>query len=621
METNENLIAKIYEKNIDENIKKSMGKYYTPDFIINHILKQTLENLNVLEKPFVKVIDPACGVGYFLLSAYDSLKDHFTDNINELKEKYKLEKYSIKINEKEKYIFGYDYWTLENIHYHILTHCIYGADQDSLAVDIAIDSIRNKDSGYYIEDINIVVCDSLIYWENLKQDRIKEFGEKYYIEKLIKFWSNKYDYVIGNPPYIGHKSLSLEYKKWLLDEYSDVFRDKSDISFCFFKRIKSILSNDGICGIISSRYFMESPTGMYLRKYLIENVEFIQVVDFASRIIFKDVGIATAIYIFKLKESKENYYIDIHKLNDSSIEKKEKIHNHTEINLEVFDSFKLPSSRLRIDRWLIIPEESYGIYQKIEEKCTIKLRDIAVSFQGIITGCDNAFVLNHKELLEKNIETDIVKPWIKNKNVNKYDIKRGNLYLIYSNNIENPKDYPNSIEYISKYKDRLKNRREYKNGIRKWYELQWGRKEKLFEQKKIVFPYKSKSNKFSIDNNNIFFSADIYGLVIREDYREEISLEYLIGILNSRVYEFYFQLFAKKMGKGVYDYYPNSILDLSIISEDILISIEKLSKKIIDKREHISELTGEIDEIIMNYFDFSILEREKINRNIYTELL
>ena len=616
MKINKNLIAKIYEKNMEESIKKSMGKYYTPDFIINYILKQTLENLNVLNRPFVKVIDPACGVGYFLLSAYDILKEYFTDNIDELKEKYKSEKYLIDINGREEHLYGYDYWRLENIHYHILRHCLYGADQDPLAANIARDALRNKNNDDYIENINIVACDSLFYWENLNPSRIKEFGERYYIENLIKFWSNKYDYVIGNPPYIGHKSLTLDYKKWLLDEYSDVYRDKSDISFCFFKRIKSILSSDGICGIISSRYFMESPTGMYLRKYLIESIEIIEIVDFAGKTIFKGIGIATAIYIFKLKQSEEDYYINIHKLNENNIDEKEKIYSDTELNLEIFDSFKLPSHRLGIDRWLIISEESHRIYQKIEEKCSIKLRDIAVSFQGIITGCDRAFVLNHKDLLEKNIELDIVKPWIKNKNVKKYDIKRGDLYLIYSNNIENLDDYINSIQYISKYKSKLENRREYKNGIRNWYELQWGRKEELFDQEKIIFPYKSKSNNFSIDYNNLYFSADIYGLIIKEDYREEISLEYLLGILNSKVYEFYFQLFAKKMGKGIYDYYPNSILDLSIISEEIIISIEKISKEIIDKVDNIDELKIKINEIIMNYFDFTKTEKEKINKEI-----
>ena len=37
MKTNENLIAKVYEKSIDQDVKKSMGKYYTPEFIINYI--------------------------------------------------------------------------------------------------------------------------------------------------------------------------------------------------------------------------------------------------------------------------------------------------------------------------------------------------------------------------------------------------------------------------------------------------------------------------------------------------------------------------------------------------------------------------------------------------------
>lgn len=616
METNENLIAEIYEKSIDESIKKSMGKYYTPNFIINYILKQTIGSLDVVEKPFVKIIDPACGVGYFLLSAYDLLKMKFTCNIDRLKQKYRSEKYIIITDGEEKVVSGYDYWRQENIHYHILTHCIYGADQDRLATDITVNALRKKSDYLYKGDTNVVVCDSLIFWEELNEKEIKALGEDSPTKKLVEFWTNKYDCVIGNPPYIGHKSLSLEYKKWLLSEYSDVFKDKSDISFCFFKRIKSILTDDGVCGIISSRYFMESPTGSNLRKYLVENINIMEIVDFGGRNIFKDVGVATAIYIFKLKANTDEYYIDIHKLSDDKICEKEKISKDKELNLNIFDNFKFPSKRLGLDRWTIIPQETYNIYKKIEDKCQVKLRDIALSFQGIITGCDKAFILDYNELVEKKIEMDIVKPWIKSKHIKKYKIKRENLYLIYSNNIKYEIDYPNSIDHISKYKDKLKSRREYKNGIRKWYQLQWGRKEELFDGEKIVFPYKSKSNQFSIDYNKLYFSADVYGLIIKEDYREKISLEYLVGILNSKTYEFYFKLFAKKMGKGVYDYYPNSILDLSIVLKDIVIPVERISKKLINDKGKEDDFKMEIDDILMDYFEFTSSERQKIKKTV-----
>lgn len=600
----------------DKSLNKSLGKYYTPDFIIEYIMKNTVANADVIENPFLKIIDPACGSGYFLLNAYDLLKSIFMENLNELKEIYKTERYEIVISGKEQVLYGNEYWKEKNLHYHILTHCIYGADIDPFAIELTKESLKKKKANFYIEELNIFECDSLIYWENLSEEDITESKDINYTKKLVEFWNKKYDYVIGNPPYIGHKELSKDYKKWLLEEYSEVFRDKSDISFCFFKRIKTILAYDGICGIISSRYFMESPTGINLRSYLMENIRMLEIVDFYGRDVFKGLSIATAIYFFKINiDGEKDYYINIHKLKREKMVEQQKIVLNKKIDLNQFDNFKLPFNRLEVDRWIIIPESLYRIYEKIEQKTEIKLKDIVLSFQGVITGCDKAFVLNKEEIIENEIEIELVKPWIKNKNIEKYNIKKPDLYLIYSNNINNMDDYPNSIMHIKKYKERLKNRRECKSGIREWHYLQWGRTEELFEQRKIVFPYKSRTNRFSIDYQDLYFSADIYGMIIKDLYKSHISLEYLLGILNSNVYEFYFKLFAKKMGKGIYDYYPNSLLDLSIISSEIIEEkIEVLTKKIIDNVDNTDNLKREIDEILMNYFDFSKKEKEIIKK-------
>lgn len=617
MDIKEDTIDNMYEKNQEKYIKKTMGKYYTPKFIIEYIIKNTISNIDIVKNPFVKIIDPSCGAGYFLLALYDLLESLFKDNIINLKEKYKSQVYKIIISGSTYEISGYDYWKIENIHYHILTHCIYGADIDASAVELTIEELRKKRPDFPIGKLNIIECDSLVYWEKLDEDLKIQSIKKIDLKVLIHFWSQKYDFVIGNPPYIGHKKLSSDYKAWLLEEYEDVFKDKSDISFCFFKRIKDILATDGIAGIISSRYFMESPTGISLRKYLMENIRINQIVDFYGKNIFKDVGVATAIYFFQLKGLKnENYYIDIHKLKEENIHEKQIINIEEMIDTNLFESFKLSSKRLKIDRWMIIPESSYIIYKKIQHKTNLKLKDIAISFQGIITGCDKAFVVDKNILKSKDFEREVVKTWIKNKNIGKYYIEDPDLYLIYSNNIENPADYPNSMDHISKYKEKLESRRECKSGIRKWYYLQWSREEFLFDQEKIVFPYKSKSNKFAIDYNGLYFSADIYGLILKEEYKDKISLEYLVGILNSKVYEFYFKLFAKKMGRAIYDYYPNTILELNIITKDVLGQVEKLSKEIISRPSKTNILKEEIEDLLMDYFDFNKAERNIIKNAV-----
>lgn len=611
-------LGKIYEGSIDKELRKALGQYYTPKFIIDYILNKTLANIDIIENPFIKIIDISCGAGYFLLAAYDLFKERFLKEINNLKDKYENEIYMVEKNGKKVKVLGKDYWTKENIHYHILKNCIYGADKDSFAIEIAKELLLSKEISDDIDDLNLVNCDSLIRWE-------KRIGYNAEEEKMIKFWSNKFDLVVGNPPYIGHKQMNINYKKWLLEEYEDVFRDKSDISYCFFKRILEILKTDGMAGIISSRYFMESPTGTQLRGYLMKNANILEIVDFYGAEIFKDIGVATAIYIFTRK-CDENNVIAVKKLVDDSYKFSNKDNLNELIKSKLFEEFTIKKASLNEERWMLISKEKSKIYKKIEAKAKYSLKDVATTFQGVITGHDKAFVLAKEDLYEYNIEGELVKNWIKNSHIEKYKIRDSNLFLIYADLIEDEREYPQFIQYIKRYRDRLENRRECKRGVRCWYQLQWGRNPRLFDRPKIIFPFKSNENRFALDLNNRYFSADVYALITKDEYKDEIPMEYLLGLLNSKLYEFYFKLFGKKMGKGIYDYYPNSVLDLKIITGDIVDDVTSRVQKILELIDSqnkdnniemkINFLKNEIDEILYSYLNISKSEIELINQVI-----
>ncbi|HSQ33838.1 MAG TPA: TaqI-like C-terminal specificity domain-containing protein, partial [Peptostreptococcaceae bacterium] len=231
-------------------------------------------------------------------------------------------------------------------------------------------------------------------------------------------------------------------------------------------------------------------------------------------------------------------------------------------------------------------------------------------FQGIITGCDKAFVLSCDEVYKYHIEEALLRKWIKNKNIEKYFINESKYKLIYSDDIDNEQEYINSINYINNYKSKLLNRRECKSGIRNWYQLQWGRSKGEFEKEKIMFPYKSSYNKFAIDKENRYCSADVYSLYIKDEYKEKFSLEYIVGILNSKTYDYYFKLFAKKMSKYIYDYYPNTVMELRIFKNEDYNTIDFLSKEIIkisskqklcdEDIRNIQEIEETINNLIIN---------------------
>lgn len=564
-------LSSLYEKSLNKDKKKVLGIYYTPRFIINYMVKSILKNHDFKNKPYIKILDLSCGCGNFLLEVYDFLYEKFKELKKDL--------------------------NIESIHNHIVKNCIYGVDIDENAINILKNSLKNKSLESDFNDFNIYCLDSLN--PNNIDIKLKEM-----------FFVKKFDYIIGNPPYIGHKNLSLDYKKFLVKNYSDVYKDKSDIYFCFYKRIIDMLKENGIASIITPRYFLESQSGELLRHYISNNIKIKEVIDFNGFSVFKSANIASCIFTMEknnFKNSSFNFYRFNNSCKLNHIENIESIKD----DISFFTKIHINQDDMK-KNWIIDKKENVRLYNTIEQSCKYKLKDICISFQGVITGCDKAFVVNETDIKSDYIEKNLLKNWVKNKNINKYYIQKNNLKLIYSDEITCESDYVYSINHIKKYKDKLENRRECKKNIRKWYQLQWGRDKSMFEREKIMCPYKSSENKFAIDKNNSFCSADVYSFCIKKNYEDKFSYEYLVGLLNSSVYDKYFKVFAKKMGKNLYDYYPNKVMEISIFKDKNYFNIENIAKLIIKLSNFDCKFNKEIDYLQKR---IDILIKESLNIN------
>ena len=229
--------AKIEQK---PEVKKAGGVFYTPQYIADYIVDKTVGKLikgktpNQISK--LKIVDPACGSGSFLLRAYQKLLD------------YHLEYYiSMERPPKEVYYVGKDNIPRLTIREkkRILTNNIYGVDIDVNAVEVTKLSLllkvledENKDVleqqqklyqekvlpnlSYNIKCGNSLIGTDILEQEDLEYDELVGLNPFDWEREFPLIFSNGgFNAVIGNPPYVfgGNKGITKLEKKYLKNKY------------------------------------------------------------------------------------------------------------------------------------------------------------------------------------------------------------------------------------------------------------------------------------------------------------------------------------------------------------------------------------------------------------------
>ncbi|WP_341853178.1 Eco57I restriction-modification methylase domain-containing protein [Leptospira alexanderi] len=215
--------AKVEEK---EEVRKAGGVYYTPQYIVHYIVKNTIgekvKDVDLYNHPKLTVLDPACGSGSFLVGAYSFLLDKYLKN--GLVYQVSRNTYRLSIEVKQN----------------ILLHHIFGVDIDGQAVEVTKLSLllklmedENSESAdrlFKHSDIkllpdlhkNIKCGNSLIGSDFYEEKDLSLFG-KIELRKVNTFdWEKEFadvfndggfDCVIGNPPYVRQETLLIPTKK------------------------------------------------------------------------------------------------------------------------------------------------------------------------------------------------------------------------------------------------------------------------------------------------------------------------------------------------------------------------------------------------------------------------
>ncbi len=279
-------------------MRKAHGIYYTPEYVVDFIVRETLGKLlrkckTPEEVSKIKVLDPACGSGSFLIKAFDVLREWY-------EEYNKLNRPVARTGTLDAHIVPFP-----NPEEKILTENLYGVDLDPLAVEIAILNLSlkavrtNKRLPYIADHIkcgNSIIDDEKITDKNFKWE--KEFPE------ILK--DGGFDVVIGNPPYGA--SLSKDERRYLIETYP-ANKNNTDSAISFINKSYLLLKNGGYLGMIVPKPLIYSSKWLACREFVKDDLNLLADVGRA----FEEVLLEQVIIVMKKNANSQDYlssYVD-----------------------------------------------------------------------------------------------------------------------------------------------------------------------------------------------------------------------------------------------------------------------------------------------------------------------
>lgn len=633
-QVNEHILGHIFEQSITdlEEIKSSLqnkeydqkegkrkktGVFYTPKHITRHIVETTIGNwledkkaeLGYYELPEIKefwttkglsvnakkhlefwkkyrdtvknmkIIDPACGSGAFLIEAFDYLM--------------KISEY-IKEQIASFNISG-SYSLTEDITKSILLNNIYGVDLSAESVEITKLALwlKTADPSRPLENLdenikhgNSVVDDKQID-ENFAFNWNEEFSEI--------FENGGFDIVIGNPPYVRQESIK-EIKPHLQKNYA-VYTGVADL-YCYFYELgyKLLKKDSGYLGFITSNKWFRAKYGQNLRQFFLENTEILEIIDYNGIKIFDGATVDSNIIVFKAKKDSENI-------------------NEMSIKIGDSDYFKLKQNSLSSEMFVFSHnEEEISIKEKIERiGKPLKEWEISINY-GVKTGLNDAFIIN-KETRDMLINADfknseVIKPLLRGRDIKKYDINFAELYLINIHNgtknkdAININDYPKIKEWLDTFEPKLSKRSDKGKTP---YNLRNCAYLDDFEKEKIVYAEMVQSPQFYYDKDGYNILNTAYLIVGK-------NLKYLIAFLNSNFITYAFKKYYSGggLGKNGLRYIRNFVEKLPIKPYENEIYLEDKVTEILATNKKISDYKILLERAKSNKKYDEIIDLEKL---------
>ena len=566
-------------------VKKAGGVYYTPTYIVDYILKETVGELLERKTPRIaeklRILDPACGSGSFLIGAYQCLlnwhRDWYMTN--------DPQKWARGKNPRIYEGYGSEWKLTTKERKRILLNSIYGVDIDHQAVEVTKLSLLLKvledesaeTIGKTIElfheralpDLgDNIKCGNSLIGSDFYEGQLSFMADEEVLRVNAFDWGKEFsqimdaggfDAVIGNPPYVRQESLGEEFKAYARRKFLS-YAGTADLYAYFIERGFSLLRKGGRFSYIVANKWMRANYGTPLRRWMKEKC-IKRIVDFGDLPVFQSATTYPCILCID-KSSPQKTFTATQVQSLDFIDLKEYVEQHShDVNQTTLDE----------RGWSLVNEQSQALLHKFRNTGVPLVQYVnGKIFYGIKTGLNDAFVIDAEArarlIAEDPRSEELIKPFLFGKDVKRYQSPMAKKFLIFTRHGIDIKKYRAIRDYLGQFKERLMPRPAgwtgdkwpgRKPGKYKWYEIQdTVAYYKEFEKPKIIIPAITRKGSSIVDKNQLF-SNDKTSIIGTDDL-------YLLGLLNSMPVNIYLQSIASTKQGGYFEYKPMYISQLPI---------------------------------------------------------
>lgn len=553
--------------------RKQDGVFYTPQYITKYIVENTVgrlctekkQELHIVEDEYLSeqrrqiqtkkrlleqlhqyrtwllqltILDPACGSGAFLNAALQFLMAEHKH-----------------LDELEAKVTGSTI-VFQDVENSILEHNLYGVDINEESVEIAQLALwlRTAKPRRKLNSLNqnIKCGNSLISDPAIAGEKAFNWQEQF----PQVFEKGGFDVVIGNPPYVQLQSMSA-----MSDAYGqcgyETYNKTADLYCLFYEQGCRLLKENGLLGFIASNKWLKINYGETLRRYLVNKMNPLLLVDFPGVPVFEEATVDPQILIVRKQKYIGKTLACVVKSKLESLS--EYVPEHTmEMN---FSS----------EPWTIRDTRVTDIIKKIDSLGKT-LKDLPISINyGIKTGYNDAFFIDGETreslIREASSSSEMIRPLLRGRDIVPWRVEAKDQYIIFvpwhfplhldpsiqgcSLKAEEAfaNQYPAVYNHLQKHKDKLSSRNKAETGIRyEWYASQrWGADYyKDFAKPKIVYPNMTKYLPFCYDESGAICNDKAFIITSNE---ESFSLKFLLALLNSSLAKFWIRCICPELGE------------------------------------------------------------------------